>query len=155
MPERFDISYKGVDNLDHQPIMIHRALLGSIERFVGCLIEHYAGAFPLWLAPVQGVVIPIADRHLDYAYAVRDKLKAAGLRVDIDDRSETVNRKIRDNQMQKIPYMFVVGDREAESGTAAVRLRDGTDVGDKALEEIISQLSHESDSRALESSFSG
>ena len=154
LPERFDVTYKGVDNLDHQPIMIHRALLGSIERFVGCLIEHYAGAFPLWLAPVQGVVIPIADRHLDYAYAVRDKLKAAGLRVDIDDRTETVNRKIRDNQMQKIPYMFVVGDREAESGTAAVRLRDGTDVGDTDLEEIASRLSKESAGRALESGFS-
>src|SRR3990172_486347 len=126
LPERFGITYKGADNLDHEPIMIHRALLGSLERFVGCLIEHYAGAFPLWLAPVQAVVVPIADRHLDYAFTVRDRLRAAGLRVEVDDRSETVNRKVRDNQLQKIPYMFVVGDREAGSGSVAVRLRDGT-----------------------------
>lgn len=151
LPERFDVTYKGEDNQDHQPIMIHRALLGSLERFIGCLIEHYAGAFPLWLAPVQAVVIPIADRHLDYSAEVRDRMRDAGLRAEIDDRSESVNRKIRDQQMQKIPYMLVVGDREAESKTAAVRLRDGTNIGDKTLDEIAGELSKEAADRALES----
>ena len=154
LPERFGITYKGADNLDHEPIMIHRALLGSLERFVGCLIEHYAGAFPLWLAPVQAVVVPIADRHLDYARAVGERLGAAGLRVDIDARSESVNKKIRDSQVQRIPYMMVVGDREAQSQTAAVRLRDGTDLGDKSLEEIAATLGDEVKTRALRSGWS-
>ncbi len=149
LPERFDITYKGEDNKDHQPIMIHRALLGSLERFIGCLIEHYAGAFPLWLAPVQAVVIPIADRHLDYAREVKERLAADGLRVEVDERSETVNRKIRDNQVQKIPYMLVVGDRESESGTVAVRLRDGTDLGGQPTETVAARLKSEGLERSL------
>ncbi len=155
LPERFDITYKGEDNQDHRPIMIHRALLGSLERFMGCLIEHYAGAFPLWLAPVQAVIIPIADRHLDYAGQVKDKLIEAGLRAEVDDRSESVNRKIRDNQMQKIPYMLIVGDREATAETAAVRLRDGTDLGDKPVSEVVTRLRDEADKKALDSLFQG
>lgn len=151
LPERFDITYKGADNADHQPIMIHRALLGSLERFVGCLIEHYAGAFPLWLAPVQAAVVPIADRHLDYARAVQAGLGAVGVRAQLDERSESVNRKIRDNQMQRIPYMLVVGDREVESETAAVRLRDGTDLGAKTLDEITAALVQEAQTKALKS----
>jgi threonyl-tRNA synthetase len=151
LPERFDITYKGQDNKDHQPIMIHRALLGSLERFIGCLIEHYAGAFPLWLAPVQAAVIPIADRHLDYAREVKAKLAAGGLRVEVDERSETINRKIRDNQMQKIPYMLIVGDREQEAGAAAVRLRDGTDLGGMKVGDIVANLKAEDEERALTS----
>ncbi len=151
LPERFEITYKGEDNKDHQPIMIHRALLGSLERFVGCLIEHYAGAFPLWLAPSQIAIIPIADRHFDYAKQVKTRLTKAGLKVFIDSRSESMNRKIRDNQVQKIPYMLVVGDREAETGTAAVRLRDGTDLGDKELDVIVEHLKEELESKKLQS----
>ncbi|HEB12477.1 MAG TPA: threonine--tRNA ligase, partial [Actinobacteria bacterium] len=150
LPERFDITYKGVDNKDHQPIMIHRAILGSLERFIGCLIEHYGGAFPLWLAPSQVVVIPIADRHLDYAGEVKQRLLEVGLRASVDNRPETVNRKIRDNQMQRIPYMLVVGDREVKSATAAVRLRDGTDIGDKELDDIVAQIKEEAESRSIE-----
>jgi len=139
-----------VDNQDHQPIMIHRALLGSLERFVGCLIEHYAGAFPLWLAPVQAVIVPIADRHLDYARSVREQFIASGLRVEVDERSESVNRKIRDNQLQKVPYMLVVGDRESESGSVAVRRRDGTDLGSLPVSAVLEDMADETTARALE-----
>ncbi len=153
LPERFDISYKGEDNQDHQPIMIHRALLGSLERFIGCLIEHYAGAFPLWLSPVQVEIIPIADRHLDYATEIAGRITDVGMRVEVDDRKETVNRKIRDAQLQKIPYMLVVGDREVESKMAALRLRDGRDLGARSLDELLSTLKKEDDSRSISSLF--
>src|SRR5205085_3040877 len=116
MPERFGLEYTGADNAEHRPVMIHRALLGSFERFIGILIEHYAAEFPLWLAPVQALVLPIADRHLDYARRVRDELEAAGLRVEIDDRTESVGKKIRDAEVTKVPYMLVVGDREQDAG---------------------------------------
>ncbi len=128
-PERFDLTYIGADNMPHRPIMIHRALLGSLERFLGVLIEHYAGAFPLWLSPVQAVVIPIADRHNEYAIEVMNHLKSEGFRVEIDDRNEKTGFKIREAQVQKIPYMFVVGDREKESRTIAVRSRSEGDKG--------------------------
>ncbi|MEJ2759081.1 MAG: His/Gly/Thr/Pro-type tRNA ligase C-terminal domain-containing protein, partial [Anaerolineales bacterium] len=121
----------------HQPYMIHRALLGSLERFFGVLIEHYGGAFPVWLAPVQAVIIPIADRHLDYAYDVREALKRAGLRVDVDDRGERMNAKIRDAQNQKIPYMLVVGDREVENGQVALRKQSGENPGAMDLDEFL------------------
>ncbi len=153
LPERFDISYKGEDNQDHQPIMIHRALLGSLERFIGCLIEHYAGAFPLWLSPVQVEIIPIADRHLDYATEIAGRITDVGMRVEVDDRKETVNRKIRDAQLQKKPYMLVVGDREVESKMAALRLRDGRDLGARSLDELLSTLKKEDDSRSISSLF--
>ena len=113
MPERFDLKYVGADNAEHRPVVIHRAIFGSFERFIALLIEHYAGAFPLWLAPVQVVVLPIADRHLEYARSVRDRLAAAGLRVEVDERQEKIGYKIREAQLQKVPYMLVVGDREA------------------------------------------
>lgn len=129
LPERFSLTYKGEDNLDHQPILIHRAILGSLERFIGCLIEHYAGAFPLWLAPVQAVIIPIADRHIPYAEKVGALLKREKIRVEIDSRRETVSKKIRDQQLQKVPYMLVVGDKEAEAEKVALRRRDGKDFG--------------------------
>jgi threonyl-tRNA synthetase len=121
--------YVGEDGQEHQPYMIHRALLGSMERFMGVLIEHFAGAFPVWLSPVQAMLIPIADRHVDYARQVAQELKQAGLRVEVDDRGERMNAKIRDAQNQKIPYMLVVGDREAEQGAVAVRLRSEENLG--------------------------
>ena len=128
--------------------MVHRALFGSLERFFGVLIEHYGGAFPTWLAPVQAVVIPIADRHIDYAETVREALKAAGLRVDVDKRNERMNAKIRDAQLQKAPYMLVVGDKEAEQGGAAVRLRSGEDLGLQPVEAIRARMVEEVEARA-------
>ena len=125
LPERFKMVYVGADGQEHQPYMVHRALLGSWERFFGLLIEHYAGAFPVWLHPVQVAVLPIADRHVEYARKLAEKLKAAGARVSLDDRSETVNQKIRQAQLEKIPCMLVIGDKEVEGGTVAVRLRTG------------------------------
>ena len=119
MPERLDAAYMGADNAEHRPVMIHRALLGSFERFIGILIEHYGGEFPVWLAPTQAIVLPIADRHLEYATAVNERLSEAGVRSELDDRTESVGRKIRDAELRKIPYMLVVGDREAEAGRSA------------------------------------
>jgi threonyl-tRNA synthetase len=143
MPEGFDLHYIGEDGAQHRPFMVHRALLGSLERFIGVMIEHYAGAFPVWLAPVQAIVLPIADRHNEYAARVQAQLQEAGLRVELDDRSERVNAKIRDAQLQKVPYMLVVGDREAEAGAAAVRLRSGENLGALPLADIISRITQE------------
>jgi len=120
--------------------MVHRALYGSVERFFGILVEHYAGAFPVWLAPVQTVVMPITDRQLEYAKSVHEKLEAAGFRSQLDDRKEKVNMKIRDAQMQKIPYMLVCGDREAEAGTVSVRHRKHADMGVKSVDQFIADL---------------
>ena len=128
MPDRFGLEYTGADNAEHRPVMIHRALLGSFERFIGILIEHYAGEFPLWLAPVQAVVLPIADRHLEYAGRVRDELAAAGLRVELDERTESVGKKIRDAEVRKVPHMLVVGDREQEAGRVSLRRHREGDV---------------------------
>ncbi len=128
-PQRFDLKYVGADNAEHRPIVIHRAIFGSFERFIAILIEHYAGAFPLWLAPIQAIVLPIADRHLAYAAGVRDRVHTAGLRVDLDERQEKIGYKIREAQLQKVPYMLVVGDREAADGTVSVRTRTGGDQG--------------------------
>jgi threonyl-tRNA synthetase len=128
-PERFDLKYIGSDGLEHRPYMVHRALLGSIERFFGILIEHYGGAFPVWLAPVQATLIPIADRHNDFAYEVAAQLRAAALRVEVDDSSNRMQAKIRDAQLQKVPYMLIIGDREIENERVAVRLRSGEDLG--------------------------
>ena len=125
LPERFDMVYTGADGQEHRPYMVHRALLGAWSRFFGLLIEHYAGAFPVWLAPVQVVVIPVADRHLDYAKKIGAELKKDGVRADVDTRSERMNLKIRQAQLDKVPCMLVVGDREVENGTVSVRLRDG------------------------------
>ena len=136
LPERFDLTFQDSQGNRSRPYMVHRAILGSMERFLGVLIEHYAGAFPLWLAPVQAVVIPIADRHLDYAESVKAALTREKFRVEVDGRSERMNLKIRNAQMQKIPYMLVVGDREAEAGAVAVRHRDGEDRGAMPLAEF-------------------
>lgn len=145
-PERFDITYVGQDNAQHRPIMIHRALLGSMERFVAVLLEHYAGALPLWLSPVQATVLPIADRHVDYANRVAGELKAAGFRVTIDDRNEKTGFKIREAQLQKIPYMLIVGDREQESGTVSVRSRSEGDRGAVPIAQLIDELRREAES---------
>jgi len=137
LPERFDMTYMGPDGREHRPYMVHRALLGSMERFFGVLIEHYGGAFPVWLAPVQVRIIPIADRHNDYAYKLRDELKKAGLRVEVDDSAERMQAKIRQAQLQKIPYMLVVGDREMANGTVSLRLRTEEDLGERSVAEFI------------------
>jgi threonyl-tRNA synthetase len=142
-PENFDLKYIGADNTEHRPVVIHRAIIGSFERFIAILIEHYAGAFPLWLAPIQAIVLPIADRHLPYAAAVRDQLKRAGLRVDLDERQEKIGYKIREAQLQKVPYMLVVGDREAETGTVSVRERSGGDKGASSIEAFIASAREE------------
>jgi threonyl-tRNA synthetase len=144
MPERFELAYTGADNAEHRPVMIHRALMGSFERFMGILIEHYAGEFPLWLAPVQVAVLPIADRHIDYGRGVVDELRQAGVRVELDERPESVGRKIRDAELRKVPYMLVVGDQEEREARVAVRRHGEGDVGSvpttefarRALEEI-------------------
>ena len=140
LPQKFGLEYVAEDGKKHQPLMVHRALYGSVERFFGILIEHYAGAFPLWLAPVQTVVMPITDRQLEYAQKVHARLEAAGLRSHLDDRKEKVQLKIRDAQMQKVPYMLVVGDREAESGAVSVRHRKHGDLGARPLEQFIEDV---------------
>ncbi len=140
MPERFELTYTGADNAEHRPVMIHRALMGSFERFTGILIEHYAGEFPLWLAPVQAAVLPLADRHLDYAREVQAALIAAGLRADVDDRTESVGRKIREAELRKVPYMLVVGDREAEQRAVALRRHREGDQGTVPLDEAVERL---------------
>jgi threonyl-tRNA synthetase len=150
LPRRFGLEYIAEDGKAHQPLMVHRALYGSIERFFGILIEHYAGAFPVWLAPVQAAVLPITDRHTEYARSVFNKLKEAGFRVTLDDRNEKVNLKIREAQLQKVPYMLVVGDREAEAGKVAVRNRKHGDQGAVDVEEFLARLKELVDSRSLE-----
>ena len=140
MPERFDLEYVGEDNQRHRPVMLHRTVLGSIERFLGILIEHYGGAFPAWLAPVQAVVIPVADRHNDYADRVAAQFHAAGVRAEVDGRTESMGRKIRDNELRKVPFMLIVGDREAEGGTVSMRSRAEGDVGGMGLDEAVDRL---------------
>ncbi|MCP4544434.1 MAG: threonine--tRNA ligase [Chloroflexi bacterium] len=136
LPERFDMSYIGEDGKEHRPYMVHRALLGSLERFFGVLVEHYGGAFPVWLSPVQAVLIPIADRHIDYASSVAEQLRASGVRAEVDKSSERMRAKIRDAQMQKVPYMLVIGDREMEAGQVNLRQRDGNVPGAMSLDDF-------------------
>ena len=149
LPERFDLTYIAEDGKPRRPYMVHRALLGAIERFVGMLIEQYAGAFPVWLAPVQTVIIPIADRHLPYAEEVANRLKAANLRAEVDGRREKVNYKIREAQLQKIPYMLVVGDKEIEADAVAVRLRSGENLGPQPVEQFIGLARRIADGKSL------
>ncbi len=137
LPKRFDMTYVGEDGNEHRPYMVHRALLGSLERFFGVLVEHYGGAFPVWLSPTQVALIPIADRHVEYAYAVADRLRAAGLRVEVDDSGERMQAKIRDAQMEKIPYMLVIGDREMEADQVNLRQRDGDVPGAMSVDEFL------------------
>ena len=149
MPTRFGLRYTGADGEEHTPHMLHRAILGSLERFIGVYTEHTAGRFPLWLAPVQAMVVPIADRHVDYAQRVRATLRARGLRVEVDQSNERMGAKIRNAQLQQIPYMLVVGDREEQAGAAAVRDRAGGDLGALPLDAIAARLVEERDARAL------
>jgi threonyl-tRNA synthetase len=143
IPQRFDLKYIGADNAEHRPVVIHRAIYGSFERFIAMLIEHYAGAWPLWLAPVQAVVLPISDRHIEYARSVLARLAAAGLRVELDDRQEKIGYKIREAQLQKVPYMLVTGNREAEEGTLSVRHRSTGDMGARTIDDFITMATEE------------
>ncbi len=149
-PENFELEYIGEDGQPHRPVMIHRAVTGSTERFMALLIEHYAGAFPVWISPVQAMVIPIADRHIEYANKVLEKLKAAGVRAEVDSRGERMNAKIRDAQMQKIPYMLVVGDKEAAAEAVSVRLRTNVDLKSIPLAQFIERVSGISNSKSRE-----
>jgi threonyl-tRNA synthetase len=144
MPERFDLSYVGADDATHRPVMIHRALLGSMERFAGILIEHYAGRFPVWLAPVQAIVLPVSDRHVAYAERTAAELREAGVRVDLDTRSESVGKKIRDAELGRYPYMLVVGDREQEAGAVAVRSHEDGEQGAMAAADFAVRVRAES-----------
>ncbi|MBV9215636.1 MAG: threonine--tRNA ligase [Acidobacteria bacterium] len=148
LPERFDLEYTGEDNHKHRPVMVHRALFGSVERFFGVLIEHYAGAFPLWLAPVQVAVLPITDRINEYADSVAAELRAAGFRVESNTRSDKIGAKIREAQLQKVPYMLVLGDKELEDGTVAVRQRKEGDIGAMSLAEFVERITAERASRS-------
>jgi threonyl-tRNA synthetase len=141
MPEQFELTYMGQDNQEHRPVMIHRALMGSFERFIGILIEHYGGEFPLWLAPVQARVLPIADRHLGYAGEVAAKLRDAGIRAEVDERTESIGKKIREGELHKVPYMLVVGDNEASEGQVAVRKHREGDLGASSVEDFSASLS--------------
>jgi len=140
MPERFDLTYIGPDGEKHRPVMIHRVIFGSIERFIGILIEHFAGAFPVWLAPVQARILPISEKNMDYARKVKHCLEEAGIRVELDERNEKIGYKIREAQMQKVPYMLIVGDKEAEENTDSVRVREKGDIGQKSIEVFIEEI---------------
>ena len=148
LPQRFELEYTGADGEKHRPIMIHRVAFGSIERFIGILIEHFAGAFPTWLAPVQVKVLPISDKHLEYGQKVLDTLNAAGIRAEIDTRAEKIGYKIREAQMQKIPYMLVVGAKEEEENLVSVRSRFAGDEGQKSLDEFVASVTEEIATRA-------
>jgi threonyl-tRNA synthetase len=147
-PQRFKLTYTGADNAEHQPVMIHRALMGSYERFIGILLEHLGGELPVWLAPVQAIVLPIADRHVEHAAAIAGRIRAAGLRAEVDERTESVGRKIRDAELRKIPYMLVVGDREQERDEVALREHRRGAMGSIAVQGFIERLDEESKSRA-------
>ena len=153
LPERFDLKYSAQDGTLKTPVMIHRVIFGTMERFMGVLIEHFAGAFPAWLAPNQVTVIPVAERHYEYAESVSKKLKEGNLRAYLDDRSETVNHKIREAQLSKVPYMLILGDKEVEANNIAVRTRSKGDIGARDLNEFITKVNEEVDSKALESPF--
>jgi threonyl-tRNA synthetase len=148
MPRRFGVLYTGADNAEHQPVMIHRALFGSFERLIGILIEHHAGEFPVWLAPVQAIVLTIADRHDEYGAAVAEQLRRAGVRVELDRRTESVARKIRDAELRKVPYMLIVGDREQAAGVVALREHRRGDAGSVAVEAFIERVQHEVETRS-------
>ncbi len=150
LPARFELEYVGEDGERHQPVMVHRALFGSIERFFGVLIEHYAGAFPLWLAPVQVGLVPISEKHIEYAKRIQQQLQQAGLRVQLDDRNEKMNAKIRDLTMQKIPYLLVMGDKEAAANAVSVRTRGQGDQGSMPLEDFIAKAKKLLEERSTE-----
>jgi len=140
LPQRFNLCYIGEDSLEHNVVMIHRAVLGSLERFLACLTEHYGGAFPVWLSPTQTIIIPIADRHVGYAHKIESDFENEGIRVRVDDRSERMNLKIREAQLEKVPYMLVVGDKEMASCSVSIRLRSGQDLGLETLVEVKNRI---------------
>jgi threonyl-tRNA synthetase len=140
LPQRFDVCYIGEDGLEHNVVMIHRTVLGSMERFLACLIEHYGGVFPVWLSPVQTMIIPIADRHIDYAHKIQNDFKNEGIRAQVDDRSERMNLKIREAQLGKVPYMLIVGDKEMASSSVSLRLRSGQDLGLESVAQVRSRI---------------
>jgi threonyl-tRNA synthetase len=140
MPERFDLSYEGKDGKKHRPVMIHRVIYGSMERFLGVLIEHYAGKFPMWLSPVQAIILPIADRHFGYAEKIKKDMFDAGLRVEVDKRAESTSKKVRDAQVRQINYILVVGDKEEKASTVNVRTRDNKVHGEKKANILIKEL---------------
>lgn len=148
MPERFELEYIGADGEAHRPVMIHRALLGSIERFIGVITEHFAGAFPTWLSPVQVKVLPVTDRAADYAAQVAAKLDAQGFRAEVDSRNEKIGKKIREAQLEKIPYMLVVGDRDMEAGTVSPRHRADGDLGAMSFDDFAALLRDVVDSKS-------
>ena len=143
MPERFDLTYIGEDGEKHRPVMLHRVIFGSIERFIGILIEHYAGAFPTWLSPVQVKILPIADSHNEYAQKIQRELEDNGIRVEVDERQEKIGYKIREAQLQKVPYMLVVGDKEKELNAVGVRSRKDGDIGQMKLTEFMDKIKEE------------
>ena len=149
MPERFDLEYVGEDGEKHRPVMIHRVVLGSIERFIGVITEHFAGAFPAWLSPVQVKVLPVTDRAAEYADSVAKKLDELGFRVEVDHRSEKIGKKIREATLEKVPYMLVVGDRDMENGTVSPRHRTGEDLGAMSLDQFAALLKDEVDTMAI------
>jgi threonyl-tRNA synthetase len=149
LPERFQLGYIGADNAEHQPVMIHRAILGSIERFIGIIIEHFAGAFPLWLAPVQASVLPLSEKFLDYGRETAVKLSAAGLRIETDESNEKLGAKIRDAQLKKIPYMLVVGEKEVAAGTVSVRKRTGGEQASLPVDEFVAEAKRVIEARSL------
>tara|TARA_Y100000817_G_scaffold66325_1_gene50156 strand:+ start:2028 stop:3776 length:1749 start_codon:yes stop_codon:yes gene_type:complete len=151
LPQRFGLTYIAEDGKEHQPYMVHRAIFGSLERFMGILIEHFGGAFPLWLSPIQVQIIPIADRHIEYAENIVHQLQSESIRVTIDSRSERMNSKIREAQINKIPYMLIMGDREIESGTVGVRLRSGEDLGPIEVSNLIDRIKNEVDTKYIDS----
>jgi threonyl-tRNA synthetase len=140
LPQRFNVCYIGEDGLEHNVVMIHRVVLGAMERFLACLIEHYGGAFPVWLSPVQAVVIPIADRHIEYAREIENDFKKDGIRVEIDDRSERMNLKIREAELGKVPYMLIVGDKEMASSNVSLRLRNGENPGSETVIQVKNRI---------------
>ena len=150
LPERFELEYIGEDGQKHRPVMIHRVVLGSIERFIGVITEHFAGAFPAWLAPVQVKVLPVTDRAEEYAKEISAKLDAAGFRVEVDGRNEKIGKKIREATLEKIPYMLVVGDRDMENQTVSVRMRSGEDLGAMSLEDFTAKLKEVVDTKAIQ-----
>ena len=149
MPERFELAYVGADNEKHRPIMLHRAIFGSLERFIAILTEHFAGAFPVWLAPVQVKILPIGSNQHDYAYDVKKKMQDLGIRVEVDDRNEKIGYKIREAQTDKTPYMLIVGEKEVEGGTVSVRSRKKGELGAVAADDFIKEILEEINSKAI------
>ena len=150
LPERFDLTYTGADGEKHRPVMIHRVVLGSIERFIGILTEHFGGAFPLWLSPVQAKILTITDRSDEMAKALAARLEKEGIRTELDLRNEKIGFKVREAQMMKIPYMLVLGDKEVEQNVVNVRTRKGETIGNMTIDELVAKLKHEIDTKAVD-----